>query len=78
MKFSEKYPNMRPIVDEAPNGIIRAHEKQPCWNCGELTEYVDINYEAPLCSEECQNQKDLEYIDACLKVMDENGRMAEW
>ena len=73
MKFSEKYPNMRPIVDEAPNGIIRVHEKQPCWNCGELTEYIDINFEAYLCSEECQAQKDSEYIDAFL-----NDTMAEW
>ena len=73
MKFSEKYPNMRPIVDEAPNGIIRGYEKKPCWNCGELTEYIDIDFEAHLCSEECQRQKNLEYIDAFL-----NDTMAEW
>ncbi len=73
MKFSEKYPNMKPIVDEAPNSIIRGYKKKPCWNCGELTEYIDINFEAHLCSEECQAQKDLEYIDAFL-----NDTMAEW
>ena len=69
MKFSEKYPNMRPIVDEAPNGIIRGYDKQPCWNCGALTEYIDINFEAPICSEECQAQKDDEYIQDCLQHM---------
>ena len=73
MKFSEKYPNMRPIVDEAPNGIIRGYNKQPCWNCGELTEYIDIDFEAPICSEECQSQKDSEYINTFL-----NDTMAEW
>ena len=73
MKFIDKYPNMKPIIDEAPNGIIRGYEKKPCWNCGELTEYIDINFEAHLCSEECQRQKNLEYIDAFL-----NDTMAEW
>ena len=77
MKFSEKYPNMCPIIDEAPNGIIRVHEKQPCWNCGALTDYVDINYEAYLCSDECQQQKDSEYIEDCLKHMGEDGQYIE-
>ena len=70
MKFIDKYPNMIPIKDEAPNGIIRGNEVRPCAVCGELTEYIDIDFECHICSDECQDQMCLDYIDACLKSSD--------
>jgi hypothetical protein len=28
-----------------------------CWHCGDLTYWIDINFEAHLCSEECEDAK---------------------
>lgn len=39
-----------------------------CWNCRDLTYWVDIDFEAYLCSEECEDAKREEY----LKVQGEN------
>lgn len=78
MKFKDKYPHMKPIVDEAPNGVIRGYDALPCAICNEDTEYVDINFECHICSDECQEKMDRDYIDACLKHMDDNGVMAEF
>lgn len=52
MKYKDKYPSMIPISEERDN-IIRSRSEQPCCVCGRLTEYVEINYEAFFCSEEC-------------------------
>lgn len=52
MKYELKYPDMTHIHDER-NGVIRSKHKNLCYWCKNDTEYVDINYEAPICSEEC-------------------------
>lgn len=61
MKYKDKYPNMKPIHDER-HGIIRTYPDfnrkdkcgpAPCHVCDEITEFVEINYEGPFCSEEC-------------------------
>ena len=52
MKYKDKYPYMQPISEEH-NNIIRCREQRRCCVCGHLTEYVEINYEAFFCSEEC-------------------------
>lgn len=28
-----------------------------CWNCGRLTHYIDVDFEAFLCSNRCNRQK---------------------
>lgn len=55
MKYADKFPDMKPIVDERHN-IIRSRTAEPCSVCGELTDYVEINYEGYFCSEECENE----------------------
>lgn len=52
MKFSELYPDMVPIIEEH-NGIIKGERSCSCAWCGELTPYIEINYESYFCSEEC-------------------------
>ncbi len=52
MKYSEKFPDMKPVFDEQ-QGVIKGIKECPCFVCGESTFYVDINYEARICSEEC-------------------------
>lgn len=52
MKFSDKYPDMKYIVDEF-DGIIRGSQAHNCEVCGNETQYIDIDSEGYFCSEEC-------------------------
>lgn len=39
---------------EKRGGYVKLCEKpKPCFMCGTLTQWVDLGYEAPLCSEAC-------------------------
>lgn len=51
MKFIEKYPSMKAVA-EVKDCIMRGGTS-PCAICGDLTEFVEINYEAHICSDEC-------------------------
>lgn len=62
MKYSKKYPNMAPILEEE-KGVIRGEQPEPCHYCGEDTEYIDINYEARFCSEECLEEFEEDTFD---------------
>lgn len=56
MKFHKKYPKAD-LYQEVEQGIIKFRHLEPCWHCGELTEFYDIDFNAPLCSHECVNAK---------------------
>lgn len=57
MKYIDKFPDMKPIFDER-EGIIRGQSNMLCCVCSQNTEYIEINYEAPFCSEECVAEMD--------------------
>jgi hypothetical protein len=72
MKFDDLYPNqpqdlMQHDVEFEGSSLFKYGEKHPCWNCGELTNWIDILFEANLCSEECERVKWSEYFLASLK-----------
>lgn len=54
MKFSEKYKDV-PVMGLGDNTYLRVEEKRPCIVCGSPTQFVEINYDARLCSEECEH-----------------------
>jgi endogenous inhibitor of DNA gyrase (YacG/DUF329 family) len=57
MKFEEEFPNC-PIGGEPFQSMVRLLvDKAPCWHCGDLTEWVDIDFEVPICSRECLTAK---------------------
>lgn len=67
MKFDLLYPNQPMTLDQHDiefegSSIWKYGEPNPCWNCGELTSWIDLNFEAYLCSEECERQKWAEFI----------------
>ena len=67
MKFQSK-PNADTVYDDieySSDDYIYAPEAKPCWNCGDLTHWVSLSFEAHLCSEECADAKWEEYTDAC-------------
>lgn len=55
MKFYHRYAGMLKNGEES-HGIIRAEKPGKCAVCNELTEYVDINHEAYVCSDECMKK----------------------
>lgn len=71
MKFSDKYPHMKPIIDEAPNFIIRGTEMKPCVICKEPTEFIYLDFECHVCSEECQDTLEYQYMASIMDGMEE-------
>ena len=71
MKFADKYPNLRPIVDEC-NSLIRARNTGICCICGAETDYCEINYEAYFCSEECLKVMDDSYNEHLRAIPQDN------
>ena len=63
MKFIDKYPTMKPIAEER-NGIMRGRGIAKCCICHQPTDFIEINYEAYICSDECLNKMDDLYFDA--------------
>ena len=73
MKYSDKFPNMK-YIDDVCDGMLRGQRPQPCVICGELTEFVEINYEAHFCSEECVAKMDRIATKSFLKAK-RNGHL---
>lgn len=69
MKFIDKYPIMKPISEEH-NGIMRGRDMGNCCVCHQLTDFIEINYEAYICSDECLNKLDNLYFEALKKVVE--------
>jgi hypothetical protein len=45
--------------------VIYCEGLASCRQCGELTHYVEVNFETPLCSQACVDAMWDEYFDAC-------------
>jgi hypothetical protein len=56
MKFHKKYPKAN-LHQEVEPSVVKFRHLEPCWNCGELTEYRQIDFDMPLCSHECVKAK---------------------
>lgn len=66
MKFDILYPEQpftikQKSIEFEGSSLFRYGLPEPCWNCGELTSWIDENFAAHLCSEECERQKWAEY-----------------
>ncbi len=44
--------------------LIKGYGDNPCWHCNTPTRWVDVYFEAPLCSAECAEAKWAEYGEA--------------
>lgn len=63
MKFIDKYSTMKPLAEEH-NGVMRGCGIAKCYICHQPTEFIEINYEAYICSDECLNKLDDLYFEA--------------
>jgi len=64
MKYSDKHPNPKHLREVEPGVIYCEGEPTPCWNCGSPTNFWDLDFQAPLCSEECLKVRYEEYLKA--------------
>lgn len=62
MLFSEKY--QQAVIDEQPEGedVFLGSREEPCMHCGRLTQWIDLSFEAHICSEECSQAAWQEFI----------------
>jgi len=63
MKFHKLYPDAIDLQEVQP-GLMYSDTIGECWNCKAFTHFVDIDFMAYLCSEECLKKKTTEYIAA--------------
>lgn len=53
MKFSQLYPELKPMDTVQEKSLLVCHDEKPCAVCGCPTNFVDFCSEGRLCSEEC-------------------------
>ncbi len=76
MNFFKKYPDAKPrteggeeyegcmvLVARKNKDIEVGDEYQPCKKCGDYTRWLEINYGAFVCSEECLQEMDTDFRD---------------
>jgi hypothetical protein len=69
MKFSRRYPFAREQESPQDNGdIMKGRGLQNCDVCGSLTNWLEINFQAPICGEACLRQMNLDYTNAELSA----------
>ena len=52
--------------------ILKGTLSEPCTVCGRPTPYVDVCYEAHVCSDECQAVLDREITQLCIAAVEES------
>jgi hypothetical protein len=65
MKYDDKYPNAPKWFSPEHDAIMKGTQFKPCYNCKELTDWIDLCFESHMCSEECSKIKWSEYTEAC-------------
>lgn len=76
MKYIDKFSNMI-CIHEVRENMLRGRCPRPCIVCGDLTEYIEINYEARICSEECIEEMDRRANEAFKRYMDDDDSWYE-
>jgi hypothetical protein len=64
--FDEQYPDVPAGFQTGDpwNEVFKSPSVQDCWNCGRKTMWVELNFEAHICSEQCNDAKWKEYLEA--------------
>jgi hypothetical protein len=56
MRYEDVAPDIGWLEQIPKTGIIKYHIIDKCWMCESMTTFVDIDFNAPLCSEECSKK----------------------
>ena len=79
MKFKNKYPNIKPLLagykerykseeTEVEPGILYSGRHYECAVCHDITPFIEMNFEAHFCSEECVIKYEKIYSEALLNI----------
>jgi endogenous inhibitor of DNA gyrase (YacG/DUF329 family) len=60
MKYEDKYPDSK-LLDEVEPLILKTEIVGACEICGDQTIWIEIDYQAHLCSDECRQKLDEGY-----------------
>lgn len=63
MIYEEKYPNAKP-KDRLYDDVLLVGTPGPCAVCGKETRFIDICWEAHICSDECEKELCDEFMQA--------------
>ena len=55
MRWERKYPHVK-LDEETEHGLWHSPVISKCFMCDSRTSWVDLCFEAPLCSEECEKE----------------------
>jgi endogenous inhibitor of DNA gyrase (YacG/DUF329 family) len=62
VNFDKRYPEVETGFE--PGNVFKTEDVAPCSKCGTPTVWVEISFEAHVCSEECQRLWWDEYLRA--------------
>ena len=65
MEYTKKYLNAKPLEICGDGILLKGETEGPCAVCGRMTPFVDVCYEAHICSDECMQRIDKEMTEAC-------------
>jgi len=68
MKFDVCHPEakyLEQFITKDGSCIGKGRVPGKCWNCGELTTWIEMSFQAHLCSDECCIKKWKEYFLDC-------------
>lgn len=65
--FDELYPDAPTWFqpDDPWNEVIKVPSRKECWQCTTRTYFCELNFEAHVCSPECNDKGWAEYFRAC-------------
>ena len=66
MLYEKKYPNATP-GQEVETGVLYGANADNCAQCGRITNFVELNYQAHFCSDECVEAFDNEVFHQAIK-----------
>lgn len=78
MTFDEQFPDAEVWFqpNDPYNEVAKGPTARPCWRCGTETQFIELNFEAHVCSEACNDKGWQEYFDALKeRIEDANLRI---
>ena len=67
MKFDQKFPDADEGFEPKDLLVFKSSKEQPCAMCKENTSWINLCFEANVCSEECLDALWKEYNDYCVR-----------
>jgi hypothetical protein len=63
--YDELYPSAIEL-SFVEGDLLKATRSQPCSGCGRQTSWIEVNFGAYLCSEDCAKQAWNDYVEASM------------